>query len=81
MAAAGFYFIGSKSNPDLVRCFLCFKELDGWEEEDDPWLDFLVQSAACINFGRMTMKERGEEVPLLPLGAAEQVEGPRQVLL
>jgi hypothetical protein len=38
MAAAGFYFAGSKSEPDLACCFVCLKELDGWEEEDDPWL-------------------------------------------
>ncbi|XP_018018393.1 baculoviral IAP repeat-containing protein 5 isoform X2 [Hyalella azteca] len=37
MAAAGFYFAGSKSEPDLACCFVCLKELDGWEEEDDPW--------------------------------------------
>ncbi len=39
-------------------------------------VDFLFHSAACIDFGRMMMKVRGEEVPLLPLGAAEKVEGP-----
>ncbi|XP_063889996.1 baculoviral IAP repeat-containing protein 5-like [Scylla paramamosain] len=47
MAAAGFYFIGSKSNPDLVRCFLCFKELDGWEEEDDPWEEHKNHASYC----------------------------------
>lgn len=37
MAEAGFYFIGSKSEPDLARCYVCFKELDGWEDNDNPW--------------------------------------------
>lgn len=37
MAKAGFYFCSPKSNGDCVRCFCCFKELEGWEQEDDPW--------------------------------------------
>lgn len=37
MAAAGFHFTGSKNEPDLAQCFVCLKELDGWEEDDDPW--------------------------------------------
>ena len=40
MAAAGFYFKGSKKEPDLAECFVCQKELDGWEENDDPWYVF-----------------------------------------
>ncbi|KAF2343989.1 BIR repeat, partial [Trinorchestia longiramus] len=39
MAAAGFHFKGSKAEPDLACCFVCFKELDGWEEDDDPWIE------------------------------------------
>merc|ERR1712098_895045 len=37
MAEAGFYFCGGDNEPDLVRCYFCRKELDGWEPEDDPW--------------------------------------------
>ena len=29
MAAAGFFHIPSESEPDLVKCFACLKELDG----------------------------------------------------
>ncbi len=36
MADAGFYFIGTAREPDLVRCYWCRKELDGWEPTDDP---------------------------------------------
>ncbi len=36
MAAAGFYLVGGESEPDLVRCFWCRRELDGWEPTDDP---------------------------------------------
>lgn len=37
MAEAGFFHVPSENEPDLVKCFLCLKELDGWEPEDDPW--------------------------------------------
>lgn len=37
MAAAGFYVIGDNSEPDLVECFICGKQLNGWEPNDDPW--------------------------------------------
>ena len=32
----GFYFCGSEGSPDAARCFMCAKELDGWEKNDDP---------------------------------------------
>jgi Inhibitor of Apoptosis domain len=37
MAAAGFFHCPTDQEPDLVRCFVCHKELDGWEPTDDPW--------------------------------------------
>lgn len=37
MAKAGFFHIPSTVEPDLVRCFVCQKELDGWDPTDDPW--------------------------------------------
>lgn len=36
MASAGFYCVGTKREPDLAKCYVCLKELDGWEEDDDP---------------------------------------------
>ncbi|KAH7962405.1 baculoviral IAP repeat-containing protein 5 [Rhipicephalus sanguineus] len=36
MAAAGFYHCPTENEPDLARCYVCFKELDGWEPNDDP---------------------------------------------
>ncbi|XP_034247941.1 baculoviral IAP repeat-containing protein 5-like [Thrips palmi] len=47
MAEAGFYFIGSKSEPDLARCYVCCKELDGWEEHDNPWLEHKKHAPKC----------------------------------
>lgn len=37
MAEAGFFKIESNTEPDLVQCFICQKQLDGWEPKDDPW--------------------------------------------
>jgi len=36
MAEAGFY-CPNLNTPDIVRCFSCFIELDGWEPTDNPW--------------------------------------------
>ena len=36
MAEAGFFSVGTKDEPDLAECFICGKQLDGWEPEDDP---------------------------------------------
>ncbi|KAK7082122.1 Baculoviral IAP repeat-containing protein 5 [Halocaridina rubra] len=47
MAAAGFFFVGNKKEPDLVRCYVCLKELDGWEEEDDPWEEHKSHASHC----------------------------------
>jgi baculoviral IAP repeat-containing protein 5 len=37
MAEAGFYYCGTTSNPDWVRCIVCHIDMDGWEETDNPW--------------------------------------------
>ncbi|KAH6938621.1 hypothetical protein HPB50_011201 [Hyalomma asiaticum] len=37
MAEAGFYHCPTENEPDLARCYVCFKELDGWEPSDDPF--------------------------------------------
>ena len=29
--------VGSSTEPDLVRCYYCGREIEGWEPEDDPW--------------------------------------------
>ncbi|XP_045137192.1 uncharacterized protein LOC123519753 [Portunus trituberculatus] len=39
-------------------------------------LDFLVQSEACVDLGRMQMQVRGQWVPLILEDAVEQVESP-----
>lgn len=37
MAEAGFYYCPTENEPDLARCYVCFKELDGWAPDDDPF--------------------------------------------
>ena len=42
LADAGFYFNPSADDPDNVTCFMCEKELGGWEADDNPF-DIHVQ--------------------------------------
>ncbi|KOB69310.1 Apoptosis inhibitor survivin [Operophtera brumata] len=40
MAEAGFYSMATGSDDaDAAKCFLCGKEMDGWEASDDPWAE------------------------------------------
>lgn len=42
LAAAGFYYIGDPDeDEDSVACFHCKKELDGWDDGDDPLVEHL----------------------------------------
>lgn len=56
MAEAGFIFIGNKSAPDAVKCFLCDKALDGWDPTDDPWEEHLKHSSKCT-FAKLKKSE------------------------
>ncbi|XP_044752112.1 baculoviral IAP repeat-containing protein 5 [Coccinella septempunctata] len=47
MAEAGFIHIGSSKEPDLVKCFFCNKQLDGWEQDDNPWEEHVSHSSKC----------------------------------
>ncbi|XP_046751250.1 baculoviral IAP repeat-containing protein 5-like [Diprion similis] len=47
MAAAGFVLIGGRNDPDLVECFVCSKQLDEWDSEDDPWNEHLKHMPSC----------------------------------
>lgn len=48
MAEAGFFFTGSEDEPDLVECFLCGKQLDGWLANDSPWKEHVEHSSTCL---------------------------------
>lgn len=56
MAEAGFYHCPTENEPDLARCYVCFKELDGWEPDDDPFKEH-SRSTICA-FVQWTKKEQ-----------------------
>ncbi|XP_064371197.1 baculoviral IAP repeat-containing protein 5.1-A-like isoform X2 [Dromaius novaehollandiae] len=37
MAKAG--FVHCPNEPDVAKCFFCLIELEGWEPNDDPWVE------------------------------------------
>jgi hypothetical protein len=37
MAEAGFFYAGTVEAPDNVKCPFCLKEMNEWQEGDDPW--------------------------------------------
>ncbi|XP_017798737.1 PREDICTED: baculoviral IAP repeat-containing protein 5 [Habropoda laboriosa] len=47
MAAAGFFAVGGREEPDLAECFICSKELDGWDPDDDPWKEHAKHQPEC----------------------------------
>ena len=52
MAEAGFYHVGSDSEPDLVRCYYCRRELDGWEPADVPYDEHKRRDCPYISLGK-----------------------------
>ncbi|KAI0021232.1 hypothetical protein F4780DRAFT_293780 [Xylariomycetidae sp. FL0641] len=46
-ARAGFYFAPTSEHPDNTVCFLCLKNVDGWEENDNPFEQHLRLSPHC----------------------------------
>uniref|UniRef100_A0A7N4PX88 Baculoviral IAP repeat-containing protein 5 n=2 Tax=Sarcophilus harrisii TaxID=9305 RepID=A0A7N4PX88_SARHA len=61
MAEAGFIHCPSENEPDLAQCFFCFKELEGWEPEDDPMLEHKKHSSSCAF---ISIKKKIEELTL-----------------
>ncbi|KAL1465185.1 hypothetical protein WDU94_004775 [Cyamophila willieti] len=43
MAYAGYYCV----QDDCAKCIYCIKELDGWEETDDPWEEHKSHKTDC----------------------------------
>ncbi|KFM56542.1 Baculoviral IAP repeat-containing protein 5.2-B, partial [Stegodyphus mimosarum] len=48
MAEAGFFHCPTDIEPDLVQCYVCFKELDGWQLDDEPWEEHYSHSKVCL---------------------------------
>ncbi|XP_070790789.1 baculoviral IAP repeat-containing protein 5-like [Pituophis catenifer annectens] len=47
MAEAGFIHCPIENASDVARCFICFKELEGWEPDDDPMEEHRKHSPNC----------------------------------
>ncbi|XP_064181163.1 baculoviral IAP repeat-containing protein 5-like [Anguilla rostrata] len=47
MARAGFIHTPAENCPDVAQCFFCYKELEGWEPEDDPEKEHKAHSPSC----------------------------------
>ncbi|XP_077371396.1 baculoviral IAP repeat-containing protein 5b [Festucalex cinctus] len=47
MADAGFVHCPADNEPDVVCCFLCLLELEGWEPDDEPWDEHMKRSPTC----------------------------------
>ncbi|XP_054833849.1 baculoviral IAP repeat-containing protein 5 [Eublepharis macularius] len=48
MAKAGFIHCPGDNAPDVAQCFFCFKELEGWEPDDDPMEEHRKHSPRCV---------------------------------
>lgn len=47
LAEAGFFFKPAKEEPDNVQCFICKKELGGWDEDDNPFEIHIDKCPKC----------------------------------
>ncbi|XP_037101733.1 baculoviral IAP repeat-containing protein 5b [Syngnathus acus] len=47
MAKAGFVHCPGDNEPDVVCCFFCLIELEGWEPDDEPWNEHSKRSPKC----------------------------------
>jgi hypothetical protein len=47
MAMAGFYCRPLTGSEDNVCCFMCAKNLDGWQPTDEAWNEHAAHAAAC----------------------------------
>ncbi|XP_061087951.1 baculoviral IAP repeat-containing protein 5.2-like [Conger conger] len=59
MARAGFIHTPTENCPDVAQCFFCYKELEGWEPEDDPAKEHVSHSPSC---GFVCLKKPVEEL-------------------
>ncbi len=47
LAAAGFFYVGGGEGNTLCQCYLCGKELEGWETKDVPLAEHTRRAPAC----------------------------------
>jgi hypothetical protein len=47
MAMAGFYCRPLTGSEDNVCCFMCAKNLDGWQQTDEAWAEHVAHASTC----------------------------------
>jgi Inhibitor of Apoptosis domain len=67
MASAGFFYNPGSDSRDNATCFLCRYNLDGWEQDDDPFQEHLKHSPRC-GFAIMMATGRQDDQTLLNVG-------------
>jgi len=76
MGEAGFIFTGSSGYPDSAQCFFCGKQLDGWEEYDNPFEEHYNHAKDC-EFAQMKKSQRqwtlGEHLKLMKAYEMRQI--------
>ena len=62
-ARAGFYNTNIPGEIDGVRCFCCFKELDGFQHDEDPWIEHQKHNNDCefVRLGKPEYQQTMEE--------------------
>jgi hypothetical protein len=73
LALAGFYYLPYEGADDNVCCYLCEKNMGGWEETDDPLKEHLRGNKACawaVLRDLLVRSKNGEEF-------GDDVEDPR----
>ncbi|KAH0605875.1 uncharacterized protein H6S33_004332 [Morchella sextelata] len=68
LAAAGLYYNPSEDHPDNVTCYLCAKDLDGWESDDDPSAEHVKHCPDC-GWARVSVTSTSTSTAEDPRGA------------
>ncbi|CAK9301791.1 unnamed protein product [Gordionus sp. m RMFG-2023] len=50
MASSGFVYAPNKECNDVAICIICWKELEGWDSDDNPIDEHRKHSPSCILF-------------------------------
>ena len=64
LAKAGFYFKPTPECPDNASCFLCGVDIEGWESDDDPFVEHLNLAPNCGWAINMCIEEKVEAAGL-----------------
>ncbi|KAL1434310.1 hypothetical protein MTO96_011938 [Rhipicephalus appendiculatus] len=75
MAASGFYHCPTDNEPDLARCYVCFKELYGWEPNDDP----AKEHSRSVNCAFVRLGKKSEEMTVLDFVGLEKARAKNRV--